>query len=92
MPRIKQNASQYIVQDFQREIRMQQGYYNLMSTRALAAVVGIPHNTLNPKLRDPRRFTVANLQKIVPVLHPNPEVVLALLGYSKSEIKRFKQM
>lgn len=43
MPRIAQNAEKYAVADFQKEIRKQQGAYNVMSVRSLAAFVGIPH-------------------------------------------------
>ena len=91
MPRIYQNADKYAVADFQQEIRKQQGRYNLMSARSLAGAVGIPHTTLTPKLHEPSKLTVADLQKLVPAIHPDPVILLGLLGYSRQEIKRFKE-
>ena len=91
MPRIYQNADKYAVADFQQDIRKQQGYYDLMSVRALAGAMGVPHTTLNPKLKEPKRLTVEELQKLVPVIHPDIGILLTLLGYSKQEIKRFKE-
>lgn len=91
MPRIRQNEEAYAQSDFQTEIRRQQGYHNLMSGRSLSQAVGIPNSTLNPKMSNPFRLTVEDFRKIIPVLHPDPAVVLALLGYSKKEIKKFKE-
>lgn len=91
MPRIYQNADKYAVADFQQEVRRQQGHYDLMSVRALAGAMGVPHTTLNPKLKEPKRLTVEELQKLVPVIHPDIGILLTLLGYSKQEIKRFKE-
>ena len=91
MPRIHQNAQKYAVADFQKDVRRQQGVYNLMSVRSLAGAAGIPHTTLNPKLKEPGRLTVEDIQKLVAVIHPNIEILLTLLGYSRQEIKRFKE-
>lgn len=91
MPRIRQYEEKYAKTDFQTEIRRQQGHYNLMSCRSLSQAVGIPHSTLNPKLNDPTKLTVEDFQKLVPVLHPDPAPVLALLGFSKKEIQNFKE-
>lgn len=91
MPRIRQYDEKYAKADFQTEIRRQQGHYNLMSCRSLSHAVGIPHSTLNPKLNDPTKLTVEDFQKLVPVLHPDPAPVLALLGFSKKEIQNFKE-
>lgn len=62
-----------------------------MSYRSLARAVGIPHSTLTPKMANPFKLSVEELRKIVPVLCPNPAVLLALLGYSKQQIKKFKE-
>lgn len=91
MPRVHINAEKYAVADFQKEIRRQQGHYDLMSVRALAGAIGLPHTTLNPKLKEPHKLTVDDLRKIVPVIHPNIGVLLTLLGYSRQEIKKFKE-
>ena len=91
MPRIHQNAERYASEDFRREIRARQGFHDLMSVRALARATGIPHSTLNPWLHEPERITVEAFQKLVPVIHPDPGVVLTLLGYTRQEIKKFKE-
>lgn len=91
MPRIRQNAARYAEVDFLQEIRRRQGHYNLMSVRALAGAAGIPHSTLNPKLHDLKKLTIEDLQKLIPTIHPEPEFLLALVGYSKQEIKKYKE-
>ena len=90
MPRIHQYDEKYVKTDFQTEIRRQQGEQNLMSCRALAQAAKIPHSTLNPKIDDPFKLTVKDLRKLIPVLHPDPAPVLALLGYSKKDIEKFR--
>lgn len=91
MPRIRQNAERYAQEDFQREIRQRQGYYNLMSIRSLAQAVDIPHSTLNPKLKEPDKLAVSDLRKLIQTLHPDPAIVLALLGYTQKEITQFQK-
>ena len=88
MPRIHQCAERYVKEDFQTEIRRQQGQYNLMSVRSLARASGIANTTLQAKLRDPDKLEVADLRKLVATIHPDPGVVLALLGYESREIKK----
>lgn len=88
MPRIRQYAEKYAREDFQTEIRKQQGVYNLMSVRALAREAGIPHNTLGAKLKDPDRLEVADLRKLVETIEPDPAALLALVGYDSKTIKR----
>ena len=91
MPRIRQNEEQYAVEDFRKEIRSKQGYYGLMSVRSLAAEMDISHATLNPKINDPLKLGVPDLRKLIQTLHPDIGVVLSLLGYSRQEIKKFKE-
>ena len=88
MPRIRQNSERYAREDFQTEIRRQQGQYDLMSVRALSRAVDIPATTLGAKLKDPDKMEVADLRKLVTTIHPDPVVILALIGYSPTEIKR----
>lgn len=91
MPRIYQNEDRYLVEDFQKELRRKQGEYNLMSIRALAGETGIPQSTLNPKIHDPGKLLLSELRKLIRTLHPEIGVILALLGYSRQEIKKFKE-
>lgn len=89
MPRIRQYGEKYAVEDFRREIRCRQGYYNLMTIQAVANAAGIPRSTLHMKLQAPETMGVEDLRKLIPVLHPDPRSVLALLGYTKKEINQF---
>ena len=89
MPRIHQYDKRYAAEDFRREIRCRQGHCDLMTIQAVSDAVGIPRSTLHTKLRDPETLGVEDLQKLIPVLHPDPKVVLALLGYTKKEINQF---
>lgn len=90
MPRIKQNAERYAEEDFRREVRCKQGYYDLMSMTALADASGIPRTTLSKRLSAPQSMTVAEIRKIVATIRPDPAIILALLGYKVKEINRVK--
>lgn len=89
MPRIHQYDEKYATADFQTEIRCRQGFYDLMTIQAVADAVGIPRSTLHMKLADPHKLDVGDFRKLIPVLHPDPRAVLALLGYTKKEINQF---
>ena len=91
MPRIRQNEEQYAAEDFRKEVRSRQGYYGLMSVRSLAAEMQMSHTTLNPKINDPMKLGVLDLRKLIRTIHPDIGVVLSLLGYSRQEIKKFKE-
>lgn len=88
MPRIRQYTTKYADEDFRKELRRQQGVYNLMSTRALGKDLGIPHSTLHRKIEEPEKFSVDDLRKLIDGLKLNPAVILVLLGYSQKEIKK----
>ena len=90
MPRVRQRSADYAERDFATNVRCCQGQQNLMSVRALAEAAGVPHTTLNQKLKDPTKMTVEDFRRLVPVLHLDPAVLLALLGYSTAEIKKFR--
>ena len=89
MPRIRQKAIQYTEEDFREEIRRRQGACDVMTVRALARLIDMPHTTLGYKLRDPNLLTVEDLRKLVGALKPDPKTMLLLMGYSASEIKKF---
>lgn len=88
MPRIKQFSGRYADDDFRKELRRQQGVYNLMSTRALGKDLGIPPSTLHRKIEEPEKFSVEDLRKLVAGLKLSPAAVLGLLGYNQKEIKK----
>lgn len=93
MPRIKMNYSQYAEEDFRKEIyRQLTNRYESVSIRALAREVGVSQSSLNVNLRHkPNNLDVGLLRLIIPILKPDPGVVLRLLGYSSQDITRFKK-
>ena len=76
MPRIRQYAERYAVEDFWNASalgkRIGEGYQNLL-------------NYKNGKTE----MRVSVLRKLVTTLHPNPAVILKTLGYSEKEIRAF---
>ena len=92
MPRIKQYSDVYNENDFRRELYVQlTNRYEKVSIRALAAETGICQSVLNTNLRhNNKNLTVGVLQKVIPLLKPNPAVVLKLLGYTGDDIRKFK--
>ena len=90
MPRIKQKEQQYADDDFRTEVRIRQGYYDLMSQQALADASGIPRPTLRKRILEPETMTVEEFRKLIATICPDPGAVLRLLGYSSKDIKRFR--
>lgn len=94
MPKLRrQYAIKYAEEDFKKEIfRCLTERYEKVSTRALAAETGISNSTLSTKIRrDNSNLDVAELRQIIPLLKPDPGVVLMLLGYTSQDITKFKK-
>ena len=89
MARIYQKAMQYATADFQKEIRIRQGMYDLMTQNALAEAIGMPRPTLRKRLLEPGTMTFGEFQKLNAAVHPDILAVLPLLGYSEKEILQF---
>lgn len=92
MPRIRQNHTIYAEADFKKEIfRCLAARYEDVSIRALSRETGISQSSLNNHLRhNIVNLDVGVLQKIVPLLKPDPAAVLKLLGYTGEDIRKFK--
>lgn len=91
MPKIRQNEEKYAAEEFRKEVRVRQGENDLMSKTSLAEAVDIPRTTMTKRLADPLSMTFAEFKKINIAIHPDPGVVLALLGYTGKEIRKFKE-
>lgn len=89
MSRPRKEPEELADDKFRREIRMKQGYYDLMTQRELAGSCGIPQPTLCKRLAKPENLTVAELRKLVGAIAPDPLVILSLVGYSAKDIKTF---
>lgn len=86
MPRIRQYAENYAAEDFRREMRSRMGYHDF-SQRDLADKTIMSQTTISNRLRDPNDITVGELRSLNKALGLDPTIVLALLGYSKKQIK-----
>ena len=89
MSRPRKEPEELADDKFRREIRMKQGYYDLMTQRELAGSCGIPQPTLCKRLAKPENLTVAELRKLIGAITPDPLVILSLVGYSAKDIKTF---
>lgn len=82
MPRIRQNAAQYAVDDFRKALKT--ALVNCdMKQRDLAVETGIPESTVSERMRDPSKLTLGQMQEIVKATQIEPEAVLKFLGYKK---------
>ena len=92
MPRLKIKANEYAIADFRKELfRCLADRYENVTVRALALELGVCQATLNTKIRNKTdQMDIGELQMIVPLLKPDPEVILKLVGYTCKEIARFK--
>lgn len=91
MPRIRQFATQYANEDFIKELRKKMIDYNYGSVKELAQTMPVDPRTMYRRVENPEKFTVSDFRKIIPLLHPDLGIVLTLLGYTKQDIKRFKE-
>lgn len=91
MPKISQLRDKYATQDLLREIRTGQGAADLMNVRALSGACGVPYATLLRRLQNPEDFTLGEIRKLVSALPLHPFVLLAFIGYSKKDIKKYTE-
>ena len=90
MPRIRQYAENYAAEDFRREMRSRMGYHDL-SQHGLAQKANVSQTTISNRMRDPNDITVGELRSFHKVLGLSPAIVLALLGYTRRDIKELKE-
>ena len=90
MPRIRQLAAKYANEDFIKELRKKMIDYNYTSFKEIALTIQVDPRTMYRRIENPDKFTVSIFRKIIPLLHPDPGIVLTLLGYTKQDIKRYK--
>lgn len=87
MPRIRQYTEKYSNEDFLREIRSKQGYYNLRTQEELGNAMGLPKSTMRKRLIKPESLTIQDLRSMIRVLNLSPVAVLKFLGWSDKAIK-----
>lgn len=89
MPRIRQLKDQYENEDFVKEFRKKMIDLNYVSIADVAKTVNVDPRTLYRKMKDPGKFCVNDLRKLIPLLRLDPNAILALLGYSKKDISNY---
>ena len=87
MPRIRQNAEEYAMQDFLSEINAQSARYGYRTQEALGSALGVCQATAGNYLKKPETIRLSALRAMVKVLKLNPVVVLKVLGYTAKEIQ-----
>lgn len=75
---------------FQREIKIKRIDYE-MSQSALANLIGVGSSRMSVLMANPEQLTIERLQKIISILDIDPEIVLALLGYTQKQIEALKR-
>lgn len=61
-----------------------------MTQGKLADQVDMNRSVLSRYLAEPDKLSVGRLRKIIQILSIEPEIILALLGYSQKQIKDLK--
>ena len=91
MPRIRQYAERYAVDDFWKEIDRCCPLAGIQSNNAVALEekTGVDHQTLRNYRKGKTEMRESVLRKLVTTLHPYPAVILKTLGYSEKEIRAF---
>lgn len=82
----KDDQIQAAKESFQLEVKLQRVRYD-MTQGELADQVGMDRSVLSRFLADPDKLSVGRLRKIIQILNIEPEIILALLGYSQKQIK-----
>lgn len=85
----KEDMIQAAKESFQLEVKLQRVRFD-MTQDELAEQAGMDRSVLSRFLTDPDRLRVEQLRNIIRVLDIEPEIILALLGYSQREIKDLK--
>ena len=91
MPRIRQLYQHYANEDFTKALRVGMLYCGYGSFKEVAKAVPMDPRTLYRKVNEPEKFTIAELRELRKVLNLEPDILLALLGFSSKEITRFRK-
>lgn len=78
----KEDLIQTAKESFQLEVKLQRVRFD-MTQGELADQVDMNRSVLSRFLADPDKLSVGRLRKIIQILDIDPEIILALLGYSQ---------
>lgn len=91
MPRIRQKEDEYAMADFIAEVNAQRGRYGFGSQKAFGGVLGVCQATAGNYIRNPESIPLGAMRSLVKALKPDPGVILRAVGYSPTEIKKFRE-
>ena len=91
MPRIKQLSDKYANEDFVKALRVGMLHCGYRSFKEVAKAIPTDPRTLYRKVKEPEKFTIADLRELRKVLNLEPDVLLAFIGFSSKEITRFRK-
>ena len=80
-------AAQKAMKELGGEIRAQGSRYGCHTNEKIGAKLGRCGATVGNWLRDPESIKLGDLRKMVQTLHLDPAIVLAALGYSRTQIR-----
>ena len=83
-------AAEMARQNFQKAVKIQRFELNL-TQKELGAMLGIEGPHTGKQLANPDKIPVGRLRKIIQILHLDPLIVLALLGYTEKDIKQLRE-
>lgn len=87
--RKKEDMIQAAKESFRLEVKLQRVRFD-MTQGELADQVDMDRSVLSRFLADPDKLSVGRLRKIIQILDIEPEIILALLGYSQKQIRDLK--
>lgn len=71
------------------ELNAQRWRYGYTSFKSLGDALGIAMDTANTYIKRPEQIRLGTLRQIVKILKLDPMIVLAAIGYSQRDIKKF---
>ena len=80
MSRLRKNPATEARTAFQTEIRVRRAEIGLPQ-KSLAEALGIAPSSVSALLANPDKISVGRLREIVHTLNPDPQIILALVGY-----------
>lgn len=89
MPRIRQNADKYRQSDFIREIDTRCAWHGLKTNAALGKALEVSGASIGNYRKEPEKMQVRVLKKMISVLKLDIPALLAFLGYTEKEIRKF---
>lgn len=87
MSRPRVNSEEVARAAFLREIKVKRAMYDIRQ-RDIADELGLAPCTMSSLLSRPDDISIGRLRKIIAMLHLDPMIVMAFLGYSPKELKQ----